>query len=184
MSDPKKPSPAKLLIGVFMKEKKVFVEVLNRLQSLFGDVDIISAWFDFDFTKYYEPEMGSPLFRRIIVFKNLIRQDALSEIKLKTNEIEKEFSFETDQSGQRGKRAINIDPGYMLRERFVLATGKNFAHRIYIGNKIYADLTFIFHKGAFKTLPWTYPDYAADNMIEFLKKVRAKYVRDLTILTY
>ena len=104
MSDPKKPLPAKLLIGAFMKEKGVFPEVLKRFKSMFGEVDILSKWFNFDFTKYYEPEMGSPLFRRIIVFKNFIEQDALSEIKLKTNEIEKEFSFETNIRARRAKK--------------------------------------------------------------------------------
>jgi hypothetical protein len=77
------------------------------------------------------------------------------------------------------KRSVNIDPGYMLQERFVLATGKNFAHRIYIGKKIYADLTLIYKKGDFEKLPWTYPDYSDKNMLSFLRQVRKKYVADL-----
>jgi len=111
--------------------------------------------------------------RRMAAFKPLIDQSSLSAIKLKTNAIEREFS-------KNQKRSVNIDPGFMLRERFVLATGKNFAHRIYIGDHIYADLTLIFQKGSFQPLPWTYPDYKATNMQSFLYQVRNKYIKDIT----
>ena len=73
-----------------------------------------------------------------------------------------------------------MDPGYMLPERFVLASGKNFSHRIYIGLGIYADLTLIYQKGSFHKLPWTYPDYAAEAMLKFLDQVRRKYVLEMS----
>jgi hypothetical protein len=66
----------------------------------------------------------------------------------------------------------------MLRERFVLASGKNFSHRVYIGSGIYADLTLIYQKGSFQKLPWTYPDYGDDRMLNFLEQVRNKYILD------
>ena len=80
---------------------------------------------------------------------------------------------------QDGKRSVNIDPGYLLYERFVLATGKNYSHRIYVGQGIYADLTLIFQKGAYRPLPWTYPDYADAPMADFLMEVRHKYGEDI-----
>lgn len=172
MSIPRPPKKAKLVIGVFLKDKELLESLAKELTAEFGLVDIISQWFLFDYTSYYKPEMGSPLFRRIFVFKNLIEQISLSQIKIFTNEIEARYS-------ENGKRNINIDPGYMLHERFVLATGKNYSHRIYIGNNIYADLTLIYHNGEFKTLPWTYPDYADEKMLSFLKNVRDKYVTDM-----
>jgi hypothetical protein len=67
----------------------------------------------------------------------------------------------------------------MLHERFVLASGKNFSHRIYIGLGIYADLTLIYQKGSFQKLPWTYPDYADQAMLNFLDQVRLKYVLEM-----
>jgi hypothetical protein len=91
---------------------------------------------------------------------------------LATNQIE-------DHYAHKGRRRVNIDPGYMLRERFVLASGKNFSHRIYIGEGIYADLTLIYQKGSFKKLPWTYPDYSDNGMLKFLEKVRNKYILDV-----
>lgn len=173
MSQPQRPNPAKLIIGVFLKEKHLFVSLTEKLFQKFGAVDMTSPWFPFNFTDYYEPEMGTSLFRRMLVFKDLIGQRELADIKIFTNDLEKKYS-------EKGKRTVNIDPGYLLRERFVLATGKNYSHRIYIGKQIYADLTLIYVKGGFKTLPWTYPDYSALNMLKFLEQARRKYVIDLT----
>jgi hypothetical protein len=74
---------------------------------------------------------------------------------------------------------VNIDPGYLLHERFVLASGKNFSHRIYICRGIYADMTLNYQKGNFQKLPWTYPDYADGPILSFLRQVRLKYGQDL-----
>lgn len=145
---------------------------MPMLTDNFGPVDIISPWLPFDFTEYYTREMGAPLFRRMLAFKTLILQDTLADIKLTTNALEARFIVD-------GNRQINLDPGYLLMERLVLATGKNYAHRIYIGKNIYADLTLIFHKDGFQTLPWTYPDYAHDAIRNFLTITRKKYVIDL-----
>ena len=172
MSTPKAPKQAKLVAGIILKEKGLIETLANELAERFGPVDVISRWFSFDYTSYYEPEMGFPLFRRMLAFKILIEQQNLSAIKTFTNDMESGYS-------ENGKRAVNIDPGYMLCERFVLATGKNYTHRIYIGNNIYADLTLIYQEGGFKRLPWTYPDYADDNMLAYLKNVRHKYIADL-----
>jgi len=172
MSLPKAPKPAKLVIGLFMKEKRLIKQVTAELIEVFGSIDMVSPWFSFDYTDYYEPEMNAPLFRRMLTFKELIKQSSLDDIKILTHEIESNYSREE-------KRLVNIDPGYILQERFVLATGKNFAHRIYIGKKIYADLTLIYTKGKFKKLPWTYPDYSDKNTLSFLIQVRKKYVADL-----
>lgn len=172
MSRPQTPKPAKLVIGFFLKEKDLVFSVVKALIEKFGPVDIVSSWFPFNFTTYYEPEMGEPLFRRMLAFETLIKQSTLSEIKRITNDLELKYL-------KNSKRMVNLDPGYMLRERFVLATGKNFSHRIYIGQRIYADLTLIYVKGQFIKLPWTYPDYSEQNMLIYLERVRNKYVIDL-----
>ena len=172
MSIPQPPESAKLVASLFLKEKDIIADVAKDLSEKFGPVDMVSSWFPFDYTEYYETEMGSPLFRRIFAFKNLIKQSALAEIKLVTNDIEHKYS-------KRGKRIVNLDPGYMIKSRFVLATGKNYSHRIYIGKGIYADLTLIYTKGLFQKLPWTYPDYADKIMLNYLNLIRNKYLADL-----
>ncbi len=172
MSLPREPNPAKLVVGLFMKNKELVDNLAKELVDKIGPMDMVSPWFSFDYTDYYEPEMGTFLFRRMFAFKALIEQNALADIKILTNELELEYSKE-------GKRMVNIDPGYLTLERFVLATGKNFTHRIYLEKGIFADLTLIYQKGGFQKLPWTYPDYIQNNMLNFLCSVRKKYARDL-----
>ena len=173
MSIPKNPDPAKLVVGCIMNDKTSIEELFPLLEEIFGPVDMISCWLDFAYTDYYYKEMGSPLYRKVFVFKHLIAQDELALIKEKTNELETRFMTS-------GKRKVNLDPGYLVSSRFVLATGKEYSHRIYIGRKIYADLTLMYSKKyGFKTLEWTYPDYTSKDMISFLSKVRDKYLLDL-----
>ncbi|MCP4669677.1 MAG: DUF4416 family protein [Desulfobacula sp.] len=173
MSTPKNPDPAKLVVGCIMNNKADIDKLFVLLEDMFGPVDMISPWLDFIYTDYYYKEMGSPLYRKVFVFKSLIDQDELALIKEKTNAIEARFLF-------FGNRTINIDPGYLVSSRFILATGKEYSHRIYIGRKIYADLTLMYSKKkGFQALEWTYPDYASKSMISFLSKVRNKYLLDL-----
>jgi len=172
MSTPKPPDPAKLVVSVFMKDKALIEQIFPRLEAVAGPLDMMSKWLDFDFTDYYYKEMGHPLFRRILVFRSLIEQEKLASIKRATNGIEADFQRENG-------RQVNIDPGYLLRSRFILATGKDYSHRIYIGQQIYADLTLMYTKQGFKSLEWTYPDYASPAVLEFLTRVREKYIADL-----
>lgn len=169
MSTPRNAALAKLVVGIFLKDQELLQGAAERLCDWFGPTDLVSRWLPFDKTDYYAAEMGAPLYRRLFAFTELIEQESLSEIKLRTNSLELELS-------QNGKRLLNIDPGYLLAERFVLATGKNFTHRIYIGNGIYADLTLIYQKGKFRTLEWTYPDYADESIRGYLECVRRRYL--------
>lgn len=172
MSLPLQPKLAKLVIGLFLNDKTLFDQLALEFTSAFGSMDIITSWMRFDYTTYYESEMGSPLFRRLATFQTLVEQGDLAKIKLTTNRFEEKWS-------RNGRRTVNIDPGYLLHERFVLASAKNFSHRIYIGHGIYADLTLVYQNGDFKKLPWTYPDYADKPIITFLTNVRNKYIVDL-----
>jgi hypothetical protein len=133
---------------------------------------MVSPWFSFHHTRYYEKEMGSPLVRRLLSFSRLISLEDFADIKLCTNRIEERLA-------EDGRRRVNIDPGYLVLERFVLATGKNYAHRIYLRKGIYADLTLVFRRGGFAPLPWTYPDYAEDEIRGFLGLVRINYQASL-----
>ena len=172
MSVPREPKPAKLVISTFMQDKQLLQEAVRSLSESFGSVDMVSPWLPFDQTDYYTAEMGAPLFRRFISFDELIQQDDLADIKRHANDLEGQFA-------KQRKRLVNIDPGYMLAERFVLATGKNYTHRIYLRAGIYADLTLIYHNGRFRPLDWTYPDYAGEATINFLQSIRDRYMFQL-----
>ncbi|NIA31425.1 MAG: DUF4416 family protein, partial [Actinobacteria bacterium] len=90
-------------------------------------------------------------------------------IKLKSNKIESFFSKDA-------KRSVNIDPGYIETPKLVLATTKNYGHRIYLGQGIYGDVQLYWRNGVFRTNPWTYPDYREMDTLNFLTKVRKKYL--------
>ncbi|MEJ2639273.1 MAG: DUF4416 family protein [Desulfosarcinaceae bacterium] len=172
MSVPQPPLPAKLVISLLMRDTALARPVMGALEARLGAIDMRSPWWPFDYTRYYEKEMGAGLKRRMVVFKALVAQKDLVALKCFTNALEKTYT-------QAGRRRINIDPGYLLQERFVLATGKNFSHRIYLDKGIYADLTLVHKRGGYQPQPWTYPDYASDEMRAFLTQVRMKYQDDL-----
>ena len=172
MSKPTPPDPVKLFAGAFSADEEVLDHVIEKLAARFGPVDWRSPPMMFDRTRYYEKEMGWPLHRRFVAFEGLISAESLVDVKLATNRIE---AAHTDS----GRRIVNIDPGYLSAERLVLATGKNYVHRIYLGKGIYADLTLVFSRGGFKTLNWTYPDYADPRLIGLFNELRTQYMTQL-----
>jgi hypothetical protein len=172
MSRPVEPPPVKLIASLFSPSQSLLDEIVEALQGLFGPIDRVSAPFMFDRTTYYAREMGWPLHRRFVSFRDLVSPDRLGGIKIETNAVEERYLME-------GRRRVNIDPGYVALERLVLATGKNYVHRIYLSQGIYADLTLVFSKGSFSPLPWTYPDYAAVETIRYFNQVRTTYLGQL-----
>lgn len=167
------PPPAKLVCSILSQQERLISRVADVLSGAYGTIDFETPVMLFDWTSYYEPEFGNSLKRIFMSFTELVFQDALPEIKHATNRLEQEFSKEE-------KRQVNIDPGILTAERLVLATGKNFSHRIYLGRGVYADLTLICRKGSFRPLPWTYPDYASQEVIEFWNNVRKSYLKELS----
>jgi hypothetical protein len=171
MSFPKAPDPVKLVVGVLLGDKSLLADVAAVLGHRFGRLDLASPWLSFDYTDYYGREMGAPLYRRMMAYRDLVDPGTLADVKWVTNGIESRYR-------DHGARRVNLDPGFLTLSQFVLATGKNYAHRIYIGRGIYADLTLLFHGGRFASLPWTYPDYADGAIQGFLSQVRTRYRHD------
>jgi hypothetical protein len=110
--------------------------------------------------------MGARLKKLYVCFTDLIRREELPSIKLWTNALEEDHAC-------AGRRTVNIDPGYVSRDKLVLATTKDFFHRLYLGRGIYGEVTLHFQKGAFRHFSWTYPDYREKDVQEFLIKARA-----------
>lgn len=167
MSEPQQPQPAKLIAGLLFSDFGVQHHVLTTLANRFGPWDFLTEPQPFTYTTYYDREMGTGLFRQTGSFLNLVPPETLPDIKLFTNHIEQQLSL-------NHKRQVNIDPGLLSKERLVLATGKNYTHRIYLRNGIYADLTLIYQKSAYRPLEWTYPDYQESNLLHFLGMLRQK----------
>lgn len=146
-------------------------EVLARrlLEEHFGEVALESEHYPFVFSDYYVEEMGSGLQKYFVSFSRLIRPDELVEIKLWTNDIEQQLAT-------AGKRNVNLDPGYLEGAKLVLATTKDYSHRIYLGQGIYGDLHLRYRHGRFEPLEWTYPDYRQPLALDFFARVREWYL--------
>jgi len=172
MSLPRRPLPVKPLVSVIFAQPNLETTVFQELTGLLGPPDLVSGWLPFDQTRYYEPEMGGRLQRRLAAFLCLADPGMLSRWKQYTNQLE-------DRLSMGGRRWVNIDPGYLARERLVLATGKNYTHRLYLQDGIYGEVTLIFQKGGWQTLPWTYPDYGSEPLRHFLAQARQKYLWQL-----
>ncbi|HID32484.1 MAG TPA: DUF4416 family protein [bacterium (Candidatus Stahlbacteria)] len=140
-------------------------KAIGLISHLFTTEPIRSEVIPFDLTDYYEPEMGKGLLRVWCACREPFPPDKIVELKHKATGIEKELA-------QEGKRMVNIDPGYVDMKRVVLATHKDAAHRIYLKDGIYAEVTLIYHKKSFQPLPWTYPDYRFDAAIQFFNSLR------------
>lgn len=171
MAKPRQPINVKLFIAAMYASDEIFEKVKHILVDKFGEIDCWSAVFPFSYSQYYVKEMGSGLKKRLFSFSELIAPDTLPEIKLITNQIEDEFSEE-------GRRKINLDPGYLSAANVVMATAKNFDHRIYLGKGIFGDVQLRFRRKKFHFNPWTYPDFKDKYIIEFLSRVRKIYMKE------
>jgi hypothetical protein len=99
-------------------------------------------------------------------------RERLPDVKIFTNEFERERCI-------NGQRMVNVDPGYIARDKLVLASTKDFYHRLYLADGIYGEVTLHFRKGVFRFFSWTYPDYKEPSFLEFLTKARAKYMHEI-----
>ena len=164
-------NPVKLFIGILVSDSKLIPEVETRLISAYGPVDHRSPVIPFDFTDYYAPEMGDVIDRIFFSFERLIEADQLAEIKRQTNELENQMAplFKTV------KRPVNLDPGYIEHAKVILASTKNFYHRIYMARGIFGEVTMHFKNNTFQFFPWTYPDYQSKDYQEFFLKIRQIY---------
>jgi hypothetical protein len=172
MSNPTEADDVKLISSLFSPDKELVDNAITEMEGVCGKKDWISPWLLFDRTRYYEKEMGWPLHRRFVSFRDLIRPEELVDKKLIAMDLENKYT-------RNGRRQINIDPGYISLERLILATGKNYTHRIYLSKGIYADLTLTFNRGSFKSLEWTYRDYSDPVTIGFFNEQREKYKNQL-----
>lgn len=160
MSKPFLPEKGLLITAVMTNTKNLFVPVLNEFEKKFGGCFLLSPWFEFSHSRYYENEMGKNLKKRFICFKNPINQDSLSYVK--------NFAYETENRYLAdNKRKINLDPGILTIEKYVLSTFKNFSHRIYLGNKVFAEVEFGFKNSRPYFFEWTYPDYMQKEVCDF-----------------
>ncbi|MFA5115878.1 MAG: DUF4416 family protein [Candidatus Omnitrophota bacterium] len=166
--------PVKLITGLIFSQAGVLRRAKTALNRQFGRADFESQILDFNYTDYYEKEFGRDLKRQFLSFKRLINPGDLAAIKLFTNRLEFKLGYKPKNAGKIARR-INIDPGYLELPKLVLATTKDFSHRIYLKKGIFAEVTLTYRKSSFKPLDWTYPDYRTPQYLSIFNHIRKLY---------
>ena len=172
----KEPRPVKLIIGILAADKDALAEAAGAVNERIGKVDLASEVWPFTQTDYYKDETGANILRQFVSIEGLVEPGKLGEIKHTTNKMEQEIAGALKMSVPR---PVNLDPGLIEASKLVLATTKNYSHRIYIGNKMYAEVTLIYEKGGWRHFEWTYPDYRQQSYQEFFSEVRNKLLEQL-----
>ncbi len=175
MAQVRRPDKAKLFAGVLTSSEELLSEVEMALVKLFGPVGLQSETMPFDSTDYYEPQMGKGLKRKFFSFEKLVEQDTLAQAKLAANALENDFAGRLPV-----ERPVNIDPGILLSSKIILASCKDFSHRIYLGEGVYGEITLQYSGNEFRILPWTFPDYRREKYHEFFDNLRRRYREQLS----
>lgn len=166
--------PVKLTVGIITAVPDLFFGAHQRLSAQFGRIDFASDLLPFDYTTYYEAEMGKDLKRQFVSFEKLIPAEELASAKYFSNAVECEFA-----KGDTAPRPVNLDPGYISAAKLVLASTKDHAHRIYLQDGIYAEITLKFYCKSFQSWEWTYPDYRTSTYIDIFNHIRRIYMEQL-----
>lgn len=169
MAQPQLPEPVMLICGILAGREAWLDEAAAPLAQRLGPIDLLSDTFPFNVTDYYEPQMGPNLRRRFVTFQRLIDPGDLADIKRLTNELERSVAGDVP-------RPINLDPGTLNGSQLVLASTKPCAHRVYLRDGIYAEVTLLWREGGWVRLPWTYPDYAGPTYHAFLTAARSGFL--------
>ncbi|HLC16623.1 MAG TPA: DUF4416 family protein [Thermodesulfovibrionia bacterium] len=163
------PGQVKLFTGMLAAQTTLFEAVEPQLEALFGQIDLVSPVWSWNHTTYYEKELGKGLLRKFVFFKSLIHPQQLPEIKLQTIALENKYLH------SEHLRLINLDPGYLNAAKVVLASTKDYSHRLYLSHGIYGEVTLAFSKSAYRPFPYTYPDFRTEEYLAFFEKARGIY---------
>ena len=172
----KEPNPVKLVIGILATNHQCLHSAADILTNKLGNADLTSDVWPFDKTDYYKDQTGPRILRQFISIDKLIDPGSLAKIKIRTNKLEQKLAKTLSLPVPR---PVNLDPGIIEPSKLVLATTKNYAHRIYIGRKMFAEVTLIFDKGRWRHLDHTYPDYRQQCYFDFFEKVRGRLLEQL-----
>ena len=164
------PSPPVLLIvAACSRYASALAWAREQMTRYFGEVLLESDSFPFTETDYYSQSMGPDLHKQFLAFAAKVDPATLPAIKHQTNRWEARYA---EQSEHPESRPLNLDPGYITRAKLVLASTKDHAHRIYLQDGIYAEVTLSFRKGAWRSFDWTYPDYRRADFQNFFMRCR------------
>ncbi len=172
MGAPRVVPPEQLVIAAFSRFPEALARAQLELVQRLGPIVLVSPVYPFEQTSYYEQSMGPGLNKQLWTFSRLAPPDSLSGLKTLTNALERDAA---DSARYPAERPVNLDPGLLGLAKFVLATTKDQAHRIYLRDGIFAEITLQYRDGAWQPCPWTYADYRLPAVIDFLRQARNDY---------
>ena len=166
------PPPGQLIVSIIYSHIDAVVDALKLLEKQFGRVRCETVDIPYSCSDRYEEEMGPKLVRRLFSFEKKVERDSLPEIKSVCRKIERQLS---DQVGDYFFRAANLDPGILTPDNLVMASNREYNHRIYLADGVFADIQLIWAHGQFTRLPWTNHDFCEDEVVDFLLRVRQTF---------
>jgi hypothetical protein len=170
MSAPK----VKLILAVMLPESESIPHSCEVLEEVFGAAEAVSDPFVFLFSDYYRQEMGPGLRKFLVAVEPLFEASDMVRLKQKATQVE-----DRHRNDQSGNRRLNIDPGFLTASQFILTSRKDAAHRIFLADGVFAEISLLFSHGRYRPLAWTYPDYRLELIAGFLRKVRGRYLRQM-----
>lgn len=172
MGELKQPEPMMMIVAAFSRHDEALDWTREWAVQRWGSLACESPRFEFTETEYYTREMGSALKKTFFAFERLVPADSMPSSKLASNAAERDYA---GLSRHDQARPLNIDPGHLNLSKFLLATTKDHAHRIYLGESIYAEITLRYLKGRWQPWEWTYPDYCRDDFRKWFNEARDAY---------
>lgn len=167
MAEIKPPYPVKFFVAVLYADESCLNRAKQCIVDVWGDIDFEGDAHLFDVTDYYVPEMGFPIYRKLLSFKKLYEPSLLVEMKLQCNIIEQQLAVES-------KRTVNLDAGYLDHNKVLLASAKEAGQKVYLDKGIYADLAGRYKSGKYQPFEWSFPDFRDGRYDQELIAMRSK----------
>ncbi|MCE9608456.1 MAG: DUF4416 family protein [Planctomycetia bacterium] len=168
--------PVLLLVAVITRHAQALDWARAKCVEKWGPVALESPTFDFVETNYYEPTMGPGLGKTFLTFAcgdqaRGYDPGELAATKHLTNAWEAEYAA----LGRHAEaRPLNLDPGYITPAKLVLASTKDHAHRIYLGQGMFAEITLFYKHKAWQKHEYTFPDYTRADFHAFFSRCRER----------
>ncbi len=169
MATPRFLERALFFCGLLAAGRDELAAGADALVREFGPARCGSPVWLFDNTDYYRDELGPHPIRAFLAWEGDFDTTDLARRKLLTNRMEIDLAA---RLGGSLTRPVNLDPGYLTLAKVVLASAKNYAHRIHLRDGIFAEVTLQYRGGTLRTLPWTFPDYGSGRYGSFFLEVR------------
>lgn len=166
-----KPPKGRLVVSIIYNSLDGLADSLKLLEKHFGRVQCETMELAFTSDKYTE-EMGNGLQRRFYSFERLVERDRLPEIKSACHKVEQQLG---DLVHDYAFRTVNIDPGILTPDNLVMASHREYNHRVYLRDGVFAELALVYSRGRFVRLPWTVVDFCQGEAIEFFLRVRESF---------